>query len=97
MSHIPPKIPRQPDVVVIFWESDPLEPKKPPIITSVCVQGRAKPCDIFLEIGRNLYTALGCLVFNDFKIIFSTKLTDVSGFIVLEDRKEKLMISNKHD
>ncbi|MCD9023278.1 hypothetical protein [Cohnella silvisoli] len=81
---MPVTIPHEPDLVLISWTRNPLQPGSPRRITAVRVIGSASPCRNLLRPNLLLRTALRCLKDNGFRIVVSRKSTDVSGFVLLK-------------
>jgi hypothetical protein len=79
-----PRIPRQPDLVLITWTRNPLVPGSARTISAVRVIGSAKPCRSLLVPGAQLLPALRCLKRNGFAVVLQRKTTDVSGFVLLQ-------------
>ena len=77
-------VPKQPDVVFIFWAKNPLHPKSFRKIQQVSIVGTASPCKQFLTPGTALFRARRCLLSNGFKIVCERNITGVNGFIVFE-------------
>lgn len=79
-----PTIPRQPDLVLITWQRNPLIPNSKRRIVAVRVIGSASPCRSFLVRGALLSKALRCLKNNDFHIVVAQNTTAVTGFVLLK-------------
>ena len=78
------RIPKQPDIVFVFWEKNPLRPESLRRIQKVSIVGTASPCARFLIPGKALFRARRCLLQNGFVIVCQRRTTGVSGFIVFE-------------
>ncbi len=81
---MPVMIPLEPDLVLVSWTSNPLDPGSKRTITASRVIGNSRPCRRFLRKGKLLRAALNCLESNGFKIVVSKRSTDVSGYILLK-------------
>ncbi|OIK09912.1 hypothetical protein [Bacillus sp. MUM 13] len=69
-----PITPRQPDVVTILWQRNPLRPLQPRTIVDATIIGSAKPCRNDLDEGSRLRDAVACLLRNGFLMVSSTDL-----------------------
>ncbi|MEC2075342.1 hypothetical protein [Metabacillus fastidiosus] len=76
-------IPRQSDVIFLYWKKNPLQPHSPKRIFKFTIIGEVKPCTHQIFNGAKLKPALKCLLDNGFKIQFEQS-TGVNGYIVLE-------------
>jgi len=81
---MPITIPREPDLVLVTWERNPLRPGSPRTITAARVIGSSRPCTALLATGSPLRAALACLKRNGFKIVVSKRTTNVSGYVLLQ-------------
>lgn len=77
-------IPRQPDLVLVTWERNPLVPGSPRRITALRVIGSAEPCKSKLTPNALLFPAIKCLKKNGFVVVVSKKTTAVSGYLLLQ-------------
>ncbi len=75
---------RQPDLVLIVWTRNPLNPGSSSRIVSTAVIGSAQPCKSLLKPGERLSNALNCLIRNDFFVVVQRNTSDVSGYILLQ-------------
>jgi hypothetical protein len=68
MSNV--SIPREPDVVTILWQCNPLRPGSAATILEAQIVGRAIPCTRFLRQHQSLCSAKDCLLDKGFKEVF---------------------------
>lgn len=78
------RIPKQPDIVFVFWEKNPLRPESLRRIQKVSIVGTAFPCRRFLIPGKPLFHAKKCLLEHGFVIVCQRRTIGVSGFIVFK-------------
>jgi hypothetical protein len=77
-------IPLEPDLVLVSWTRNPLDPGSARRITASRVIGSARPCGCKLKQNSLLVPAIKCLKKNGFVIVISKKTTDVSGYLLLQ-------------
>jgi hypothetical protein len=75
-----------PDLVLISWTRNPLNPGSARRIIAARVIGSAQPCRFTLVPNGLLINALNCLLDNDigFKVVFQKKTSSFSGYLVLQ-------------
>lgn len=76
----------QPDLILISWTRNPLNPGSARRIIAARVIGSAQPCRFTLVHNGLLMNALNCLLDHDigFKIVFQKKTSSFSGYLVLQ-------------
>jgi hypothetical protein len=70
-------VPRQPDVVTILSQRNPLRRRSPRTIVEASVIGSAKPCKRFLRDNERFSCAEECLLDNGFKKVSEENLGGV--------------------
>ncbi|SFC64794.1 hypothetical protein SAMN05443252_10560 [Bacillus sp. OV322] len=66
--------PREPDVVTILWQRNPLRLLEPRTIVEATIIGSANPCRNDLDEGSRLRDAVACLLRSGFLLVSSTDL-----------------------